>query len=117
MSPVSAIALDNAVARPAGIAGPVVVGVPVSATVVSEVSVVSASVEVIEPVSCRNCAGPASIAPVFGLSRTVAVSSVTAPTLSTTVITGVSLVPVMVTVTVWVAVSVAVPELSFTEMV
>ena len=46
--------------------------------------------------------------------RVVAVSSVTAPTTSTTVITGLSLVPVIVTVMFWVLAALAIVESSVT---
>ncbi len=61
-----------------------------------ETSAPSTSSNVTDPLSVTY--EPVSTAPVFGLSATVAVSSVTAPVTSTTVITGVSLVPLIVTV-------------------
>ena len=103
MSPEIVNALARAVVNSVGIACPVVVvGVPNNATVASEVSVVSRSVKVMEPLS-RNCNG-----------SPVVVSSITAPATSVAVISGVSFVPLMVMVTSSVAVK---PLLSVTVTV
>jgi hypothetical protein len=89
-------------------------GEPCRATEEVTTSVSSTSAKVTEPVSVRKL--PVSTVPVLGLSATGATSSWTVPLTSTTVMVGVSLVPVMVTVTSWKVLAVPVPLSSWTVM-
>ena len=98
---VKVTALLNAVTKSTGIAGPVV-DVLESATEELMMSVSSTSAKVIDPLS---------------VSVGVEASSVTAPFTLTIVIVGASLVPVMTTVTSWVAELFAVPLSSVTVIV